>query len=462
MGAHPAFFVYAGLETVRMSVLITERMKNIKLCSAMLSVVIALLPNISVYADTVDCDVVVVGGGTAGVVATIQSARCGAKTILIEAGSQLGGNATVGGVNSPELFTLWGKQRIAGIGWEWCTKTAEMDDKQLPGSRQHYRVNPAMYACIAEELCVEAGAELRYFEAPMTVKKSDCKDAAYNWVLTTAAMGETRTICCKELVDCTGNGTLCALAGAERMREKEIMAGSFNYTIKHEIDRKKLGKDELQKRYEEALKDGRLKEGDARHGIESSMHYQAGNYVYDADNSTAALRTQTNIRGRQSALRMLRFIRSLPGGKTATITTMFPEVGVRETWRVKGEHIVTVDDYLSGKVWDDSISYACYQIDMHKPKWEDFVRIRLKEGVLPTVPLRALIPLGVDHLMVAGRCISSDRLAMSALRIQATCMGTGQAAGAAAALAAKSGITPKKVDIAEVKSVLKKHGAIIP
>jgi len=435
-----------------------KRMKNIKHCS----VIIALFFGATIYADTVDCDVVVVGGGTAGVVATIQSGRCGAKTILIEAGSQLGGNATVGGVNSPELFSLWGKQRIAGIGWEWCTKTAELDDKQLPGSRQHFRINPAMFACIAEEICLEAGTELRYFEAPMTVAKSDSKDAAYNWVLTTAAMGETRTIRCKELVDCTGNGTLCALAGAERMREKEIMAGSFNYTIKHEVDRKKLGKDELQKRYEEALKDGRLKEGDARHGIESSMHYQAGNYVYDADNSTAALRTQTNIRGRQSALRMLRFIRSLPGGETATITTMFPEVGVRETWRVKGEYVVTVDDYLSGKVWDDSISYACYQIDMHKPKWEDFVRIHLKEGVLPTVPLRALIPLGVDHLMVAGRCISSDRLAMSALRVQATCMATGQAAGAAAALAAKNNLTPKKLDVAEVKSVLKKHGAIIP
>ena len=424
-------------------------------------VVIVWLSSVMIYADTVDCDVVVVGGGTAGVVATIQSGRCGAKTILIEAGSQLGGNATVGGVNSPELFSLWGKQRIAGIGWEWCTKTAELDDKQLPGSRQHFRINPAMYACIAEELCLEAGAELRYFEAPMTVKKSDDK-FGYNWILTTAAMGETRTIRCKELVDCTGNGTLCALAGAERMRENEIMAGSFNYTIKHEVDRKKLGKDELQKRYEEALKDGRLKEGDARHGIESAMHYQAGNYIYDADNSTAALRTQTNIRGRQSALRMLRFIRSLPGGETATIVTMFPEVGVRETWRVKGEYVVTVDDYLSGKVWDDSISYACYQIDMHKPQWKDFVRIHLKEGVLPTVPLRALIPLGVDHLMVAGRCISSDRLAMSALRIQATCMGTGQAAGAAAALAAKNNMTPRKLDVAEVKSVLKKYGAIIP
>lgn len=435
------------------------RMKH---CFAVSCVALTLLSSIGTRADTVDCDVIVVGGGTAGVVATIQSARCGAKTILIEAGSQLGGNATVGGVNSPELFSLWGKQRIAGIGWEWCVKTAELDNKQLPGSRKHYRINPPLYACIAEELCLKAGAEVRYFESPMSVKKNGDPKNACHWILTTAAMGETRTLRCKELVDCTGNGTLCALAGAERMREKEIMAGSFNYVIKHEVSLKKLGKDELQRRYEDALKDGRLIEGDARHGIESSMYYQAGNYIYDADNSTAALRTQTNIRGRQSALRMLRFIRSLPGGETATITTMFPEVGVRETWRVKGEYVVTVDDYLAGKTWEDSICYACYQIDMHKPLWKDFVRIHLKEGILPTVPLRALIPLGVDHLMVAGRCISSDRLAMSALRIQATCMGTGQAAGAAAALAVKHATTPLKVDLAELKALLKRNDAIIP
>src|SRR5574344_523616 len=85
------------------------------------------------YADTKDCDILVVGGGSAGVVAAIQAGRESMNTILVEVNSQLGGNATVGGVNSPEQFHMAGKQWIAGIGWEWCQKTAELDDGQLPG-----------------------------------------------------------------------------------------------------------------------------------------------------------------------------------------------------------------------------------------------------------------------------------------------------------------------------------------
>lgn len=412
------------------------------------------------FSDTKDCDIVVVGGGSAGVVAAIQAGRENAQTILIEVNAQLGGNATVGGVNSPELFHREGKQWVAGIGWEWCQKTADLDDGQLPDSRKHYRINPALYACIAEELCLQAGVEIRYFEAPMSVKK--CEDPGFHWLVQTVGMGEIRSIRCKELIDCTGNGSLCALAGAERMRENEIMAGSFNFTIKHNVDLKKLTKSEYKRLYEEALRYGRLKVGDTRHEIEALLYYQAGNYIYNADNSTSALRSDTNIRGRQAALRILRFIRSLPGGNDATITSMFPEVGVRETYRVKGEMIMSVKDYLAGKVWDDSLCYCCYQIDLHKPRWEDFVRIPLSPGVHPTVPLRALVPKGMDHLTVAGRCISADRETISAVRIQATCMGTGQAAAAASVLAVRHNTTPLNVDLSELKSLLKKHGAIVP
>jgi hypothetical protein len=86
----------------------------------------------------------------------------------------------------------------------------------------------------------------------------------------------------------------------------------------------------------------------------------------------------------------------------------------------------------------------------------------LKEGVVPTVPLRALIPKGSKNLLVAGRCVSSDRLANSALRVQASCMATGQAAGATAALAARSGMTPGQVPLTEIRAGLAKHGAVVP
>ena len=86
----------------------------------------------------------------------------------------------------------------------------------------------------------------------------------------------------------------------------------------------------------------------------------------------------------------------------------------------------------------------------------------MKKGTVPTVPLRALIPKGSKNIIVAGRCVSSDRLANSALRVQASCMAMGQAAGAVAAVACMTSTTPEKVTLVKVKDILRKNGAIVP
>ncbi|MDD3589481.1 MAG: FAD-dependent oxidoreductase [Thermoguttaceae bacterium] len=424
----------------------------------------------SINAQSVEtADVVVVGAGSAGVPAAIQAARTGAKTFLIESGSQLGGNATSGGVNFPGLFHAWGKQVIAGIGWEWVEKTVAvsggaMPDFAVPTGRQHWkhqiRVNIPVYILIGEELCTNSGVCLRYYESPVSVEKVQNGGDA-NWKLTTSAMGEIRTIFCKQLVDCTGNGSLAVLAGAERMREEATQPGTFNYVIKHEIDLKTIDRKQIEEAYQQALRDGTLEQGDSRGGIISFLADSSTNYVYGADNSTAAKRTETNLRGRKAALRMLRFIQTLPGGESATIESMSAEVGVRETWRVLGEYVITRDDYVEGRKWEDSLAYAFYPIDLHEnvagvhPK-------HLEEGVVATIPMRALLVKNVPNLLAAGRCISSDRLANSALRVQATCMASGQAAGAIAGLAATQDVEPKDLDLEEIKETLRKADAIVP
>jgi hypothetical protein len=225
----------------------------------------------------------------------------------------------------------------------------------------------------------------------------------------------------------------------------------------------KLDAKALQARYDEAVKAGILQSKDCRWGV---MHYlleggNAGNYVDGADNSTADARTATNLRGRQSMLRMFRFLKEQPGLEKIKIESMSPEVGVRETYRVNGEYLITQQDYVSGKRWDDSVCNAFYPVDMHSKK-TGVQPAHLAEGVVATVPLRALVPKGSANLLVAGRCISSDRMANSGLRVQATCMATGQAAGAAAALAAKQGITPGKVPMAGLKALLAASGALVP
>ena len=129
-------------------------------------------------ARTVETDVLVIGGGTAGTIAALQAGRLGARTIIVEAGSQLGGTTTTGGVDFPGLFHAWGKQVIAGLGWELVTAAAALNDDPLPDftvptgprhPRHQVRINGALYAALAEEACVKAGVQLRYYESPAAV-----------------------------------------------------------------------------------------------------------------------------------------------------------------------------------------------------------------------------------------------------------------------------------------------------
>ena len=415
----------------------------------------------------ITCDVVVVGGGSAGVPAAVQSGRAGAKTVLLEAAHQVGGNTTTGGVNFPGLFHAWGKQVIAGAGWDIVTNSVALDGSTLPDftkptGKRHYLhqvlVNIPLYVALSEEALTDAGVTIKYHTAPMAIESEE-----NGWVITTAAVGETRKIHCKQIVDCTGNGAVAGVLGLERLRDDECQPGTFVYRIQPNGDLSKNDYDLLQRRYEAALESGALRENDTRWGIKAFLKGggNTANYVVGADNSTSDLRTETNIRGRQAMLRMLRFFRSVPGLENVKLQSMSAEVGVRETYRVLGEYVITKDDYVSGRKWEDSVCFAFYPIDLHDKK-TGVHPAHLEEGVVPTVPLRALIPIGSKNLLVAGRCLSSDRLANSALRVQATCMATGQAAGAAAALAVQKGVTPGAVPIAEITALLRASGAIVP
>jgi hypothetical protein len=112
-------------------------------------------------------------------------------------------------------------------------------------------------------------------------------------------------------------------------------------------------------------------------------------------------------------------------------------------------------------VYEDAIAYAFYPVDVHKGT--GFAKLyHLKPGIIPTIPLRALIPKDSRNVIVAGRCVSSDRPANGGLRVQAPCMAMGQAAGAAAALAVEKNTTPLKVPLKDIREMLSKHGAIVP
>lgn len=419
--------------------------------------------------STAAADVLVVGGGTAGTIAAIQAARAGAKTRLVEMGSQLGGTTTTGGVNYPGLFHAWGRQIIAGIGWELVVKAVELDSGVLPDFATPYppgrhwkhqvRVNGQLYAALAEEACLTAGVTLHYYELPRSVKA-----VAGGWELELIGKGVEHSITCKQLIDCTGGADIAGMAGLARLRENTTQPGTMIFELGgYQAD--KLDAKLIQSRYEEALQQKRLMPGDVSHARGRFVDFLRGGgfnaeHVFGADSSTSETKTQSNIAGRKSVLRLLRFVRSLPGCERARLLRMQTETAVRETYRIVGEVQITQADYSSGRVFDDAVCHSFYPIDLHD---REGVRPQpLREGVVPTVPLRALVPKGSRNLLAAGRCVSSDRLANSALRVQASCMAMGQAAGAAAALAARRNVAPRDVPMAELKDVLRHYAAIVP
>lgn len=414
-----------------------------------------------------EVDVLVVGGGTAGTVAALQAARAGARTMILEMGSQLGGTMTTGGVALPGLFHAWGRQVIAGIGWDLIVKAVELDGGTLPDfakpPERHWRhqvsINGQLYAALVEEACIEAGVTIAYYEMPLDVSQTD-----NGWLLETAGKAVRRRIACRQLIDCTGGADVVGMVGLPRLREEETQPGTLVFAFGN-YDANALDSELVQNRYRETLARGELHPGDFQHtgghfiGFLRSRGVNA-QHVYGADSSTSATKTQANLAGRASVLRLLRFIRSLPGCENARLLSMQPETAVRETYRILGEVQVTVDDYTSGRRFEDAIGFAFYPIDLHDRQG---VKPRpLRPGTVPTIPLRALVPKDSRNLLVAGRSISSDRLANSALRVQASCMAMGQAAGAAAALAVKQGTTPGDVRYANLVELLVRHGAIVP
>jgi hypothetical protein len=176
-------------------------------------------------------------------------------------------------------------------------------------------------------------------------------------------------------------------------------------------------------------------------------------YVHGADSTNSRTVTAANLTGRKAVLKKVR-------KEKQQLMHLQPETGFRESYRIVGETMITVDDYTSGRRFDDAVCNAFYPVDLHT---KTGVRPKpLKPGTVPTVPLSALVPKASRNIIVAGRCVSSDRLANSGLRVQASCMAMGQAAGAAAAIAAKKGITPLEISLSEIHKLLRAHAAIVP
>ena len=424
------------------------------------------------------CDVLVCGGGPAGFCAAVAAARTGAKTALVEKFGMAGGTLTVLGNNSIDMFVNphRGEDRmvIQGIGWEFVRRLNAMGEAAVPDmnapftSNQQYgiRVKPLSAAKLMDDMLLEAGVKLYYCQGAADVETAAEGDRTrVTGVLISTKAGLAR-IPAKFVVDCTGDGDICTWAGnpfESGGEDGALQPGTLRYYLWGSATREEI------QRGDEMLwndrQEGRLTWEDLLYGANfGAILYSNGdnrNHVMDLNSADSDSRTAAEIEARRRLCLVSDAIKRI--GTNVTIAGTAPEVAPRESRRIMGDKLLTAEDWIGCRMAPDAVCYTFWHIDIHAKGQYQKNHVYLNGPETPSIPLGCLTPKTLTNVMVAGRCISGDRAAVSATRVKATCMATGEAAGTAAALAAqKNSADVREATADEVRAALAKAGAIVP
>lgn len=384
----------------------------------------------------------------------------------------LGGTITTGGVNYPGLFYAWGRQVIAGIGWEMVVRCLEECGQTLPEPKNDYerrhgmpqiRIDRFVFAALCDEYVLAAGAEVLFHAMLAGVQREEDR-----WRVTLCTKTGLSDVTARVVIDATGDANAASLAGCALRIPEECQPATLCCHASG-YDAATLDLDALNAAFADAVRQGMLVATDAGWNTQEPRlnHWlrnagENANHLHHINARDSREKSRLELEARQSFLRLYRFLRAQPGLEGLRIEYLAPECGVRETATIVGQATVTVADYESGRMWDDAVCYSFYPIDLHTSDGGGINGHSLQPGVVPTIPRTAMLPVDTENFLVVGRCLSSDRLANSALRVQATAMATGQAAGAMAALTARTGCPVHALPMTDIHTLLQSHGAIVP
>lgn len=435
------------------------------------------------------CDVLVVGGGSAGTAAAIAAARAGAHTILVEYHAFLGGTSTAALV-APMMTNHLKKEPLnQGIYLEVLQEMLKTGDAAAYKDGNMGWFNPEMLKWVLESKAVDAGVEIwynvtfstAYFDAgQVSGQDADLKGAI---VETKSGRGIIEAKVC---IDASGDADLAYHAGVptEQGRgenhENQPMALRFNLG---NVDLKSaqdyfisLGdfdwtdnpvhpdiplwttaatwdKDwPLTPVFKQAVAAGDLDEDDAAYFQIFTLPGRPGEITFNCprfDHLKQALdfreRNQALLEGKRRIIRLWHFCQKyLPGFERSYIVQIAPMLGIRESRRIVGEYVLTSEDFFAARKFEDAIARNNYPIDIHS-RDENGGLHHMEVGDYHDIPFRCLIPLQVDNLLVAGRALSADFAAQGAVRIIPNCYAMGEAAGVAAAFAVKQDVLVRQV-----------------
>lgn len=420
-------------------------------------------------------DVVVCGGGPSGFIAAIAAAREGARTALIERFGFLGGMATAAYVTPISVFSYNGKRNIGGIPWEFVERLEEMGGAYVEHPLNNVAFDPELYKLCAQRMVTECGIDLYMNSYISGITKSD-DNRISNIIFENKNC--TEAISGKYIIDATGDADVAYMANVpmQEWKGSELQPASM-YFLLSGVDTKselvnsamhhnKQGVNcqsypvrekliELSKQIEMPSFGGPwfctvLHEGTVAVNITRSPADSCDNRDF----------TAAELRLREDVFKLVEILKkNFAEFKDCYVSATPTQAGVRESRHIKGVHIITAEEYLNAYKYSDSISRCSHPIDIHSTTSGKQGCNFLKEAAY--VPYRSLIAEDFPNLVVAGRSLSAEKEAFASLRVQASCMGMGQAAGEAVAIALKAGKSVLDIDTNVLVDRLKALGAVL-
>jgi len=433
-------------------------------------------------------DVMVAGGGPAGVAAAVTAARQGSAVFLAEGHTCFGGMGTAGLVPMFCQFSDGVHFLAGGIGREVYNEgfrrgeTGPEDPELSPRKRHSMSIQPEALKRIYDDLVTESGARYAFCTRVIGVEQTGGRVAC---AICSGKSG-IYAVRAKMFVDCTGDGDLAVMAGAPYKKgdEQGRMQSGTLCSLWAGIDwpRHRAGgttavwpKDQ-RIRVADAIRDGVLTIPDTSlpgmWRVGQSLGGGNIGHVFGVDGTDDESVTEALVWGRRLILEYERYYKEyLTGFEEMELAATGSLLGIRETRRIVGDYTLTLDDYRRRAVFADEIGRYNYGVDIHPPAPGAGLppevatildELHLGRGESYGIPYRVLIPKDTDNVLVAGRCVSTDRYVNGSIRVMPGCFITGQAAGLAASLAVEERVGTRGVPVGELQARLRAMGGYLP
>ena len=420
-----------------------------------------------------EVDVVVVGGGSAGCVAAVAASRGGARVLLVEKSGRLGGIGT-GVLDTFYGFYTPGENRkvVGGIPDEVVTALTDQGAAFIRpntyGAGGGVTYNPEVLLAVWDRLVTGAGVAVLFHSVVVDVIAGTAPGTV-GGLLIAGKNGITR-VATPYVVDASGDADVCAAAGvgfggAATGERVQALTTTFRLAGVDDERARSFPKEQLFARMADAAAAGRYdlprQEGSIHRTPVAGVSLANMTRVEDVDPTDVAALSKAEIEGRRQVGEYVRFLTAeVPGYEAAQLVGVGVQIGIRESRRIRGRYQLTEDDVLSARRFDDAIASCGAPIEDHSGGTDTLWRYIPDSGTYD-IPYRALLPVGLANVVVAGRCLSSSHGAHASARSIGQCMAMGQAAGTAVALALPASAPLPEIAVPVLQDRLTDAGAVL-